>query len=117
MQFKKLLYIIIIVIIYGINYMLTIAADFKLKTNTSESRRLRKKEKCPAIIYKNNQYSNLMITLKYNDIQNPKIIKYLYKNNIIQLIIDQNKTLTVKIQDIQYHAFKPKIIHIDFLLV
>lgn len=97
--------------------MLTIKADFRIKQKTAESRRLRKQNKCPAIIYKNSQYSNLAILLNHNDIQHPKIINHFCKNEIIKLILNKDTSFVVKIQDIQYHPIKLNIIHIDFLLV
>lgn len=97
--------------------MIEIKADFRAKTKTSESRRLRKQKKFPAIIYKNVQYPNVAISINHDEIQHPKIITHFYKNNIIKLITNRNTTFLVKIQDIQYHPFKSKIIHIDFLIV
>lgn len=97
--------------------MLTIQAEIRSKKKTAESRRLRKQGKCPAIIYKNAQYSNIAIFLDQNKIQNPKNFIHFYKNNQIKLIINKNNTFIVKIQNIQYHPFKSKIIHIDFLLI
>lgn len=96
--------------------MLTIQADIRKKKKTAESRRLRKQNRCPAIIYKNTQYSNLSISLDHNEIQHPKIIIHFYKNKQLKLLINKD-TILVKIQDIQYHPCKLQIIHIDFLLI
>lgn len=97
--------------------MLTVKANFRKIKKTAESRRLRQKNKCPAIIYKNAKSMNIAISLNHNDIQHPKILSQFYKKQVIKIIINQKETFIVKIQDIQYHPFKLKITHIDFLLI
>lgn len=90
--------------------MLTIKTELRTNKNTAASRRLRKQKKCPAIIYQ-----DLAITLNENDLKNPNILKHIYKNNIIKLVINDNLSMIVKIQDIHYHHLKQEIIHIDFM--
>lgn len=92
--------------------MLTIQSEPRFKKKTAATRRLRKQNKCPAIIYK-----DLTITLNNNDLTNPNILKHFYINNIIKLIINSDVIITVKIQDIHYHPFKSKIIHVDFIRI
>ncbi|WMC18839.1 MAG: 50S ribosomal protein L25 [Enterobacteriaceae bacterium PSpicST2] len=78
------------------------------------SRRLRLKNKFPAIIY-GKKKKNLNIEIKNKDIKNIEFNKIFY---IKPLIININKKkIKVKIHDIQWHSFKPKIIHIDFLII
>ncbi|WP_331828666.1 50S ribosomal protein L25 [Candidatus Blochmannia sp. SNP] len=78
---------------------------------------MRKQNQCPAIIYRKDNEKNLPIILNQNDILHPDAIGQLYKNNLILLSIKNKESITVKIQEIQYHPFKPKPIHIDFIRV
>lgn len=97
--------------------MLTINAYLRISLKKSENRRLRKNNKCPAIVCRNSTLPTVYIELNNNDLEHPNTIPHLYKNNIIQLIIHDESPVTVKIQDIQYHPFKSKIIHLDFIRV
>lgn len=97
--------------------MLTVTANIRTKKKTAASRKLRKKNKCPAVIYRNNKDPNLIISLNYNEIQHPKISCNFHKNKIFKLIINKDTVFVVKIHDIQYHPFKLKIIHVDFIII
>lgn len=92
--------------------MLTIKSELRHVIKTAAVRRLRKQKKCPAIIYK-----DLTIALSYDDLKNPNFLKHFYQNNTIKLLINNNTTMIVKIQNIQYHPFKSDIIHIDFMQI
>lgn len=96
--------------------MLILKASTRIHCKKGATRRLRKNNKCPAIIY-GNSHKNLTIELNQNIIQHPNIVTQLYKNNIILLNIQNDTPITVKIHMIQYHPFKLKIIHIDFLRI
>lgn len=100
--------------IYSI--MLNLKADLRIHHKKSATRRLRRKNKCPAIIYGHN-YPNLTIELNQNTMQHPNIVTQLHINNNISLNIEYKISIIVKIQTIQYHPFKPRIIHIDFLRI
>ncbi|URJ33125.1 50S ribosomal protein L25 [Candidatus Blochmannia vicinus] len=97
--------------------MLTIKANLRIHKKKSATRRLRKQNKCPAIIYSKDNEQSLSIMLNQNDILHPDIVAQLYKNNLILLFLENKKSITVKIQEIQYHPFKPKPIHIDFIRI
>lgn len=97
--------------------MLVLKANLRTCYKKSAIRKLRQQNKCPAIIYGNN-HKNIIITLNQNTMQHPNISKQIHKNNIIILNIEeQKKSITTKIQAIQYHPFKLKITHIDFLRI
>ncbi|XZR52768.1 MAG: 50S ribosomal protein L25 [Enterobacteriaceae bacterium] len=83
-------------------------------TGKSYSRRLRLKNKIPANIYGKKQ-KNLNIELDHNYIKNIESKKKFYINPIIINI--NNKDIKVKTHNIQWHPFKLKIIHIDFLII
>ncbi|BBA84714.1 50S ribosomal protein L25 [endosymbiont of Euscepes postfasciatus] len=75
---------------------------------------LRKLGFIPAVIYKKN-FKNILIKIKENNLYfiiNSKI--ELFNNNFI-IKIYENNLLEVYIKKIQYHPFKNKIIHIDFI--
>ncbi|MFI4846831.1 MAG: 50S ribosomal protein L25 [Candidatus Makana argininalis] len=92
--------------------MLIINAEFRTNKGKSFSRRLRHKNKIPSVIYGSNKKSYI-ITINQKYLSRNKIQKYLNKKNL--LINIKGKKIKVKIQEIQKHSFKPKIIHIDFI--
>lgn len=98
----------------GFCTMLILTANLRIKYKKNATRKLRQKNECPAIIYGGN-HPNIIIKLNQNIMQNPNISQQLYENNVILLNIEQKTPITVKIQTIQHHPFKSKIIHIDFL--
>ncbi|AAO26863.1 50S ribosomal protein L25 [Buchnera aphidicola str. Bp (Baizongia pistaciae)] len=95
--------------------MLTIYGISRTKCGKKASRRLRLQNKFPAIIHVS-LISNISIELSQNDFINIEMKNSdFYKSEVI-LIVDKVKYI-VKIQEIQRHAFKSKILHIDFLKV
>ncbi|WP_395480035.1 50S ribosomal protein L25 [Candidatus Curculioniphilus buchneri] len=92
--------------------MLTINADIRKKKGTRASRRLRFTNRVPAIVYGGIEGS-IAIELDQNAILNNQTKENFY-SQILALIIDGIMT-TVKVQSIQRHPFKPKLIHIDFI--
>ncbi|WP_343128701.1 50S ribosomal protein L25 [Buchnera aphidicola (Kurisakia onigurumii)] len=94
--------------------MLTIFAEKRTKLGKSASRLLRKNNKFPSIIY------GLDIVPVYIEINQDAFINMMSipdfnkKKIIIQL--DNNLQYHVKIKDLQNHAFKRKILHIDFFV-
>ncbi|URJ23793.1 50S ribosomal protein L25 [Blochmannia endosymbiont of Camponotus sp.] len=94
--------------------MLTIKASLRIYHKKGATRRLRKQNKCPAIIYNRGNEPSVPITLNQNDILHPEAIIQLYKNNVILLFFENQQPIAVKVQELQYHPFKPKVMHIDF---
>ncbi|WGS66204.1 50S ribosomal protein L25 [Enterobacteriaceae bacterium ET-AT1-13] len=83
-------------------------------TGKSSSRRLRLKKSFPANIY-GKKKKNLNIELEHNYIKNIESNKKFY---IYPIIININKEkIKVKLKDIQWHPYKLKIMHIDFLII
>ncbi|KPD02536.1 50S ribosomal protein L25 [Moellerella wisconsensis] len=91
--------------------MLTIKANLRTEQGKGASRRLRRANKFPAIVYGGNQ-EPVAIELFHDDVinQEPKAEFY----EVLTLVIDGKET-KVKVQAIQRHPFKPKLTHIDFL--
>ncbi|MDQ1237807.1 MAG: 50S ribosomal protein L25 [Wigglesworthia glossinidia] len=94
--------------------MLNLIAKYRFKLGKKASRRMRQIDNCiPAIIYGKNKPS-VAITIYCDVISNFQYKKDFYFKNIC-LNFEKEKKIIVKIKSVQRHAFKPKIIHIDFL--
>lgn len=75
------------------------------------SRRLRHNGQIPAIIYGGNA-EPVAIVMSHDDVFNAQQKTEFYSS---ELVIDVNgQKETVKVQAIQRHAFKPKLLHVDF---
>ncbi|WMY97065.1 MAG: 50S ribosomal protein L25 [Arsenophonus sp.] len=90
--------------------MLIIHADIRVNKGTGASRSLRKKNKLPAVLY-GNKKKTTVIELNHDEIFNQE--KKIEFYNLLILIINK-KEIKVKVQALQRHPFKAKIIHIDF---
>ncbi|EFP94741.1 50S ribosomal protein L25 [Vibrio caribbeanicus] len=77
------------------------------------SRRLRHAGKFPAVVY-GGEEAAVSIVLNHDDIVNQMDKPEFYEG--IVLVID-GKELKVKPQDVQRHAFKPKVEHMDFIRI
>lgn len=93
--------------------MLTINAEIRKEQGKGASRRLRKDNKLPAIVYGGDQ-EPVSIELSHDEIINQESKPEFYE--VLTLVVDGKKT-KVKVQSVQRHPFKPKLTHIDFLRV
>ncbi|MZI94808.1 50S ribosomal protein L25 [Vibrio sp. CAIM 722] len=75
------------------------------------SRRLRRAGKIPAIVY-GGEAAPVSIELNHDDILNQMDKPEFYE--AITLVVD-GQEVQVKPQDVQRHAFKPKVEHMDFI--
>ncbi|MBE8595450.1 MULTISPECIES: 50S ribosomal protein L25 [Xenorhabdus] len=91
--------------------MLTINAEVRKEQGKGASRRLRRANKFPAIIYGGNQ-EPVSIELDHDAVINHESKPEFYE--VLTLVVDGKET-TVKVQAVQRHPFKPKLTHIDFL--
>ncbi|CAL4042247.1 50S ribosomal protein L25 [Buchnera aphidicola (Tetraneura ulmi)] len=93
--------------------MIEIIAEIRKKFGSKISRRIRKNNKLPAIVYgKNNKTFGV-------EVEHDKFINcFRSKNFYIQdiILIVENKKYLVKIKNLDWHAFKTKILHVDFHL-
>jgi len=94
--------------------MFLIKAKIRDKKGKSFSRQLRIKNKFPGVLYGFN-YTPISIVLDHDLIFNLQKKENFYKENI-QLLIS-NKKYLVKVQAVQRHVFKMKILHMDFIYV
>ncbi|MBL4831321.1 MAG: 50S ribosomal protein L25 [Aliivibrio sp.] len=77
------------------------------------SRRLRHAEKFPAIIY-GGEAAPVSIALNHDEVLNQMDKPEFYEGLI--LVVD-GVEVKVKPQDVQRHAFKPKVMHMDFIRI
>lgn len=91
------------------------AFTFNAKTRETygkgASRRLRHQGEIPAIIYGGNE-APVSIILNHDDLNNAQAHAHFY-TDVLTLVVD-GKEVAVKVQAMQRHPFKPKLVHIDF---
>lgn len=96
--------------------MLTISAEVRDDNETGKgaSRRLRRNNKFPAIVYGGGK-KPVAIKLDHDSTKNMEVKPGFY-DEILTLVIN-GKPNKVKVQAVQRHPCKPKLAHIDFLRV
>jgi large subunit ribosomal protein L25 len=92
-----------------------INAQTRETSGRSASRCLRRQEKLPGIIY-GAKKDPQTLTFDHNEILHALEHEAFY-SSIIEIKIDGNNTQKAVIKDLQRHAYKPKLMHIDFLRV
>ncbi|MBX4180993.1 50S ribosomal protein L25 [Sodalis sp. CWE] len=92
--------------------MLYLNAKVRSSRGKSVSRRLRLKNKIPAIIYGGAEKPT-MIEIRYDHILNMQDKKIFYTEPLV-LVID-GKENKVRVQEVQFHPFKLKLTHVDFI--
>ena len=90
----------------------TFKAEIKSEKGTGASRRLRKDGKIPAIIY-GQEREPVAITLEHDKLLHATEHKAFFESPI-SIDID-GRSEKVKIQALQRHPFKPKLMHADFI--
>ena len=87
--------------------------DASVRTDLGKgaSRRLRREEKLPGIIY-GGEEAPVSITLDHNKVNNSADFEAFY-SHVLTLNLD-GKPVEVLVKDMQRHPYKPKIMHIDF---
>jgi len=87
--------------------------DASIRTDLGKgaSRRLRREEKLPGIIY-GGEEAPVSITLDHNKVNNAADFEAFY-SHVLTLNVD-DKATEVLVKDMQRHPYKPKIMHIDF---
>lgn len=92
--------------------MLKINATTRKEQGKSASRRLRHNNSFPAIIYGGSEAA-IAIELDHDEIVNLQSKDGFY-TDVIELVLD-GKAMKVKVQAMQRHHFKPKVLHMDFV--
>jgi len=88
-----------------------IHAELRTDTGKGASRRLRRAEKVPAILYGADKEA-VSITLDHNKVNNMADHEAFY-SHILTLVIDGKKHEAI-LKDVQRHPYKPKLTHLDF---
>ena len=86
-------------------------AEVRQAQGKSASRRLRHAGQVPAIIYGGNA-EPVSIVLNHDNVNNAQVHDSFY-SDVITLVVE-GKEVAVKVQAMQRHPFKPKLVHIDF---
>ncbi|CAB0149634.1 50S ribosomal protein L25 [Pseudidiomarina piscicola] len=89
----------------------TIQAELRKDTGKGASRRLRRADKVPAILYGANKEA-VSLTLDHNKVNNMADYEAFY-SHILTLVVDGKKHQAI-LKDIQRHPYKPKLTHLDF---
>ncbi|AKC32010.1 50S ribosomal protein L25 [Candidatus Pantoea carbekii] len=95
--------------------MFIINAKIRTENGKSASRRLRLKNKFPAIIYGIKETTALSIELEHDVIMNMQNQNNFYSEALSILL--NGKEIKVKIQAVQRHPFKKRFYHIDFIRI
>ncbi|WP_261978540.1 50S ribosomal protein L25 [Buchnera aphidicola] len=95
------------------NYTFSINAIYREKKGTNNSRKIRLKNKFPSVIYGNQPRISVLIVLDHDAIFHLQKNKDFYSKTIkIKIKLD---TYFVRIKNVQWHPFKQKLLHIDFI--
>ena len=90
----------------------TFEAKVRTDLGKGASRRLRHTNKFPAVIYGKGEEA-VSIELEHDAVNNAQV-KEGFFSSVITLVVD-GKEVAVTVKDIQRHAFKPRIQHLDFI--
>ena len=86
-------------------------AEVRQTQGKGASRRLRRNGQIPAIVYGGSK-EPVSILLNHDEVNNAQAHDSFY-SDVITLVIN-DKEIAVKVQAMQRHPFKPKLMHIDF---
>lgn len=92
----------------------TFDAELRTDLGKGASRRQRRQDKVPAVVYGGNKDA-VSISLDHNKIIVAQESEVFYKEPITLNI--NGEAVTVKVVAMQRHPVKPKVIHLDFLRV
>ena len=86
-------------------------AEVRQTQGKGASRRLRRNGQIPALVYGGSE-EPVSILLNHDEVNNAQAHDSFY-SDVITLVINDKET-AVKVQAMQRHPFKPKLMHIDF---
>lgn len=89
-----------------------IEAETRSDMGKGASRRLRHQGKIPGVIYGAGKDA-VSITLDHNKL-NHQLDHESFYSSVLKIKVDGGKTEDVLLKDLQRHAFKPKLVHVDF---
>ncbi|AXP46509.1 50S ribosomal protein L25 [Haemophilus influenzae] len=88
-------------------------AEVRTAQGKGASRRLRNNGQIPAIVYGGSE-EPVSIILNHDELNNAQAHESFYSEVITLVIGGGGKEVAVKVQAMQRHPFKPKLVHIDF---
>lgn len=88
-----------------------VVATTRTAQGSSASRRLRRTAKVPGIVY-GGDTAPAVIEIDHNPLYHALRVES-FHSSILDMEID-GKTEKVLLRDVQWHAFKPQVVHIDF---
>ncbi|MCX8573954.1 MULTISPECIES: 50S ribosomal protein L25 [unclassified Gilliamella] len=94
--------------------MFTLKAEVRKEHGKGASRRLRHAGQFPAIIYGGTEPA-ISVVLDHNHIFNMQEKPEFY-SEVLTIEVD-GKAVKAKVQAVQRHPFKPKLVHMDFVRV
>ncbi len=89
-----------------------VVAQLRELQGTGASRRLRRAGKVPGIVYGSN-VTPVAIELDHNGLFHA-LRKESFHSSILDLEVDGKDVQQVLLRDVQMHAFKPQVLHVDF---
>jgi len=92
----------------------TLDAEIRTDIGKGASRRLRREDKVPAVIYGADKEA-VSLTLAHNKVLQAQEFEAFYSHVLTLNIGDEKVEALVK--DMQRHPYKPKILHVDFLRI
>lgn len=92
-----------------------LSAQLRDTTGKAAARRMRHSGLVPGVIYGAGKES-AMITLNHDSILHA-LEQEAFHSHILDIKLDNGKSESVVLKDVQRHVYKPKIVHVDFLRV
>ncbi|GIU23833.1 50S ribosomal protein L25 [Shewanella sp. MBTL60-007] len=102
---------ILYILLSELNMSYTIPAQVRTEIGKGSSRRLRHAKKVPGVIYGPGKEA-ISIVFEHKDIINIQENQDFYTSELT--IALEGKDVKVRVQDMQRHAFKPMVEHVDF---
>lgn len=92
-----------------------LAAQGRSETGKGASRSLRRSGYVPAIVYGHGEETQ-SCKLEWRELE--KVLTSVHwENTVIDLKIDNDKTASVLIREVQLHPYRPEVLHVDFLAI
>ena len=92
-----------------------INAELRADVGKGASRRLRRTDRVPAVLYGGNT-DPVALTLSHKDILHDSERESFY-SSILEVHLPDGRNQQVVVRDLQRHPFKPRILHMDFMRV
>jgi large subunit ribosomal protein L25 len=93
----------------------TISAVIREDVGKGASRRLRREDRVPAVLYGGGQ-DPVALTLEHREVLHAAESESFF-SSILEIQVDDGRRQQAVIRDLQRHPYKPRIVHVDFLRV